>query len=230
MLPLILVSNLAVAAQLLEVRDGTTAAARVSATERTRLTIRDGRVHKVWGAEDKATYQADADAGELYITLEPQWRNRAFTIFVKDETGAVYTLALTPADVPGETITLVRPASLQPPMRPQAIEWETSQPYERTLADFLRHIASGKTPPGYARAATGREVNVWREAKVLFVERYVGGRLAGEVYELTNVDGSNMRLDEREFYRPGVLAVSVERHELAPGESTRLYLIVRDAP
>ena len=71
-------------------------------------------------------------------------------------------------------------------------------------------------------------MNIWREAKVLFVERYAGGRIACEVYKLTNVDASNMRLDEREFYRPGVLAVSVERHELQPGENTLLYLFVKE--
>jgi hypothetical protein len=96
----------AVAVQLLEVRDGAVVSARISGNEPNRLLVRKGRVHKVWGAEGKAELKPDTDVGQVYLQPADEWRQRPFSLFVKDEEGAVYTLVLTPADIPSETVTL----------------------------------------------------------------------------------------------------------------------------
>lgn len=219
-------TNSVLAVQLLEVRDGAVVSARISGNEPSRLVIRDGRIHKIWGADGKAVLKPDNDSGQVYLQPGEGWRTRPFSLFVKDEEGAVYTLVLTPADMPSETVTLVRPDRVRVSDRRKAVAWETEQPYERTLLELVRHMALGKLPDGYSQADIGREIKLWREARLVLLSRYTGGRLEGEIYELTNVDKKKMRLEEREFYRDGVLAVSIERHALPPGERTRIYLVV----
>jgi len=213
------------AAQVLEVRDGAVVTARISSKEPTRLLIRGGRVHKIWGAAGKAVLKPDTETGQVYLQPDEGYRTRPFSLFVKDEAGAVYTLVLRPADIPSETVTLVRPEKARAEARSKAVSWETSQPYERTLLELVRHMATGRVPEGYSRDRLHREVRLWREARLVLRERYFGGRLHGEIYVITNIDQKPLRMAEREFYRDGVLAVAIEKHELQPGEQTRIYLI-----
>lgn len=225
-LPVLLwATHSAVAGQLLEVRDGAVVTARISGNEPNRLVIRDGRIHRVWGAEGRVVLKPDNDSGQVYLRPADGWTTRPFSLFVKDEEGGVYTLVLTPTDMPSETVTLIRPQRTKLVDRRKAVAWETEHPYERTLLELVRHMARGELPEGYTKTEVEREIRLWQEARLVLVSRYTGGRLAGEVYELVNVDDEKMRLEEREFYRNGVLAVSVERHELAPGERTRIYLV-----
>jgi TraK protein. len=216
------------AAQLVEVRDGTVASVRISGNEPNRLVIRDGRVHKVWGADGKVVLKPDADTGQIYLQPTDGWRTRSFSIFVKDDLGGVYTLVMAPTDMPSETVTLVRPERAKGTDRRKAMAWETSMPYERTVIELIRHMALDSSPEGYSQTDIKREIKLWQEARLVLLSRYTGGKLEGEVYELTNVDGKKMRLDEQEFYRTGVLAVAIDRHELAPGSSTKVFLVVGD--
>lgn len=215
----------AVAVQLLEVRDGAVVSARISGIEPNRLLIRDGRVHKVWGAEGKTELKPDKETGQVYLQPAGEWRHRPFSLFVKDEEGAVYTLVLTPTDMPSETVTLIRPQRAPVVDREKAVTWETEQPYEKTLLDLVRNMSRGTLPNGYVRVEIDREIKLWREARLVVQARYLGGNIGGEIYELTNVDHKAIRLDEREFYRKHVLAVSIDRHALAPGASTKIYLV-----
>jgi len=218
-------ANSAFAVQLLEVRDGAVVSARISGNEPNRLLIREGRVHKVWGAEGKAVLKPDSDAGQVYLQPTDEWRHRPFSLFVKDEESAVYTLVLTPTDMPSETVTLVRPKRAPAVDREKAVSWETEQPYERTLLELVRHMARETLPDGYTRVKIGREIKLWREARLVVQTRYMGGHICGEAYELTNVDSKPIRLEEREFYRDHVLAVSIDRHALAPDARTMIYLV-----
>lgn len=228
--PLLLIlafsSQVALAAQLVEVRDGTVASVRISGNEPNRLVIRGGRVHKVWGADGKVVLKPDADTGQVYLQPSEGWRARTFSIFVKDDLGGVYTLVLAPTDMPSETVTLVRPERAKGVDRRKAEVWETGMPYERTLIELIRHMALDTSPEGYSQTDIKREIKLWQEAKLALLTRYTGSKLEGEVYEVTNIDSKKMRLDEREFYRAGVLAVAVDHHELEPGASTKVFLVV----
>jgi hypothetical protein len=123
---------------------------------------------------------------------------------------------------------LIRPERAPAVDREKAISWEAEQPYERTLLELVRHMAGETLPDGYTRVEIGREIKLWREARLVVQARYMGGHVNGEVYELTNVDSKDIRLEEREFYREHVLAVSIERHTLAPGARTKIYLVTEE--
>ena len=227
LLLILLWSGSAAAAERVEVRDGSVASAQISAHEANRLVIRNGRIHKVWGAEGKASLKADADTGQVYLLPDEGWTRQPFSLFVQDENGGVYTLSLTPANIPAETVMLVRADKTASVDTRKAQAWETSQPYEETLVALIKGMASGQTPDGYARTRLHHEFHLWQETNLVLTDRYTGSRLDGEVYAITNVTKKPLRLSEHEFYRPGVLAVSLDKHDLAAGATTTIYLVVR---
>jgi hypothetical protein len=87
-------------------------------------------------------------------------------------------------------------------------------------------MARGAVPEGYVPSSEAREIPLWTEARLVRIGRYAGDRI-GEVFELTNVSGAEMRLDEREFagLATHIQAVAIQAHTLAPGQSTRVYLV-----
>ena len=67
-------------------------------------------------------------------------------------------------------------------------------------------------------------VPLWTEA--LFVlTRVIDGPLKGEKYLLTNTSANAMVLDERELYRRQVIAISIAKPQLAPRETTEVFVI-----
>jgi conjugal transfer pilus assembly protein TraK len=74
-------------------------------------------------------------------------------------------------------------------------------------------------------AGGGLEFALWREARFVQVARYDVPGLVGEAYELTNISGQRMVIDERELYRPGVVSVSLRALQLAPGASTEVWIV-----
>jgi conjugal transfer pilus assembly protein TraK len=70
-------------------------------------------------------------------------------------------------------------------------------------------------------------VELWAEARFTLLTTFEGRELSGEKYLLVNVSQAPMVLAEEEFNRDGgdVVAVSIETHTLAPGESTNVFVI-----
>jgi conjugal transfer pilus assembly protein TraK len=73
-----------------------------------------------------------------------------------------------------------------------------------------------------------QEFQLWQGSRLWLLSKYEGSTLTGEHYRIQNTSVIPMRMDEREFYKPGVLAVSIEIHQLASQEATDVY-IVREA-
>jgi conjugal transfer pilus assembly protein TraK len=97
----------------------------------------------------------------------------------------------------------------------------------RALKGMLVAMAADRPPTDIRVDEVNRPIQLWQEAKFALVRLYEGRGLVGERYVLTNVSTQDMVLAEQEFDRErgGVLAVSIENHNLRPGESTSVYVI-----
>jgi conjugal transfer pilus assembly protein TraK len=146
-------------------------------------------------------------------------------LFRSDNAGRTYTLILTPADIPAETVML-KPRGQN---RPDAAQWERSQPYPQTLKRLLVQMARDSIPEGYEVVERGVLVPLWQEALFRLDREYRGDAFTAEVYTLTNRSGMEMVMEEREFFRPGVVAVAIEKSVLAPAAVTRVYVIHKEA-
>lgn len=219
------------ALQKLEVKPDASATARIALKETSRIKVDGMPIVDVFGSVYSPDNTAgelmvapDAASGELYVMPTAQaLPGKPINIFVKTEK-ATYTLLLTPVDVPSETVILsdrLSRAEGQAEAQPtgEAPDWL------RQIKNMMVVLTGSSVPPGYLSVPVGKPVGLWQEARFLEVRRVSHGRLAGSVFDLTNISAAPMVLDEREFFETGVLAIAIDKIQLAPSESTRVYVV-----
>lgn len=249
-------SGAALAAQALDVRDGDTALARISLRDQTRIRVDRGRITDVLGdIHDPASNPTgrlallrDEADGEVYVKPMPSsaWPSGVepasspgaaaapVKLDVKTDRGT-FALLLQPADVVGDTLVLrpIGPVGAAGAARARSEgEPRKASAHARSVKALALALANPDlegAPRATPVAGGGREVALWREARFVLRETQHTPGLVGESYELTNISGQRMVIDERELYREGVVAVAVKRLTLAPGEATPVWLI-RQAP
>jgi len=204
------------AAQVLTGKPEDTLRAIVSRDEPTLIRIEDQRIRRVFGTEGDFSVVADKDAGTVFI--KPTTDKPTFSVFVADEAGRTWRLHLAVTDGPSESILIKgRPA---PALSKSAARVSSRvQAIKQTLLAL-----ESSDDSGIDVRETNELVPLWKEAMFVLV-KVLNGPLRGEKYLLTNVSDKPMVIDERELYRRGVLAVSVERQELKPAETTAVYVI-----
>lgn len=202
-------------AQVLTGKPDDALSAMVSRSEPTMIRVEGHRIRRVFGAEGDFTVTPDKDAGTAYI--KPTTDKQAFSVFVSDESGRTWKLLLSVADGPTDSIIIKG--------KPEPGNKQADRDMARTQAikRVLLALESSDVTDMESRA-TNELVPLWKEAMFVLV-KVVDGPLRGEKYMLTNTSDKPMVIDERELYRRGVVAVSVERPELKSAETTAVYVI-----
>lgn len=142
-------------------------------------------------------------------------------VFFIVPSGEVFNMVFVPKEIPSQTVVV----RMSKEDITDALEWETSHSYVSGLKDLIKAMYEGRPPKGFSVKEVEEEKPVWKEAKITLKQVYRGATLQGEVYEVVNITKEPIRFVEKEFYEKGVLAVSLDRHELKPGEKTELYLV-----
>lgn len=239
------------AAQLLDLRDGDTTVTRVSVRDQTRLRVERGRVIDVIGdvfdadknPAGRVVVLKDDAEGEVYVKpmlpasvraadgslpagpLVSALQLAPVKLDIKTDRGTV-GLVLQAADVIGDTITL-RISGLEGRALPVEPIAKTAAHVRAAKALTLAMASPGMAGevPVQRLPGQGQEVALWKEARFVLVARYEVPGLVGEVYELTNVSGEAMVIDERELYRPGVVSVSLRELKLKPAATTKVWIV-----
>ena len=163
--------------------------------------------------------ECDVDKGEIYVR-PVGGPSKPVNLFVSTQ-HATYTLLLRRSDTPADTIVIrdktVRLSRVEPGGASAAAR--TSQ-HVRSLKGMLVAMSSERAPADIRVEEVNRPIQLWQEAKFALVRQYEGRGLIGERYLLTNVSSQEF---DRE--RGNVLAISIENHNLRPGESTTVYVI-----
>lgn len=184
--------------------------------------------------------ECDTDKGEVYVRPVPVFSGppgkgsdpaagKPISLFISTKY-STYTLLLHRSDVPAETIVL-RDKGVQAAAMDRAEGGSTGRqaPHVMGLKAMLVAMTAPRLPNDVQMQSVNREVPLWVEARFVLERTYSRRGYVGERYRLTNVSGNDMVLAEQEFDREGddVLAVSVENHNLRPGDSTAVYVIRR---
>lgn len=179
--------------------------------------------------------ECDADKGEIYVRPiggpggpgGPGGQGKPVNLFISTQQ-ATYTLLLRRSDTPADTIVIRDRTPRQAPAE-QGAAAPLSRPSAqiRSLKAMLVAMASDRVPTDVRVEEVNRPVQLWAEARFALTRVYEGRGLVGERYLLTNISDQNMVLAEQEFDREtgGVLAVSIENHNLRPGDSTTVFVI-----
>jgi conjugal transfer pilus assembly protein TraK len=220
-LPLLLaISAPATALQILDARDGETVLAKISQKEVTRIAFERSRIRKVTGNAGAFVLEKDEDKGQIFIRPVSAEATAPINIFVSSERSTV-ALLLQPVDTPSDTL-LIREARDSRAPGPRI---EQSARHVRTIKNLLLAMAGDHLPDDMVVREAGQELGLWPGVRLSLQRLWLGAGIVGEKYLLANSGDTALHLAERAFYKPGVMAVSVEHARLKPGESTNLFVI-----
>ena len=246
------------ALQLVEARDGVSVEAMVSIKEPTRIRIDGAPITDVFGniyssncangtpppnnsqnspainPTGELVLECDKDKGEVYIRPVGK-SSKPINLFVSSAQ-ATYTLLLHRSDTPADTIVIRDPSARllkqdNANPSPSGVSLGTSANHIRAMKALLVAMASDRVPPDMRVEEVNRIVPLWLEARLSLMRRYEGRGLVGEKYLLQNISPTLMVLAEQEFDREGaqVMGVSIENHNLQPGETTNVFVIRQEA-
>lgn len=211
------------AIELVHVVEGRTATVEVSASQPTLLRVEQGRLRAVRAEAAYLRVEPDRARGEAILTVQPG-APASITVFVSTERIA-FPLVLVPGDRPARTIVLreeLAPASAQPTATRTV---PGAGQHVREVKRLVLAAAAERPGADVQIKHINQPVRLWAELQVLHRRTLVAGSYQVEHWVLTNVSLSAVQLDEQELYDRGIAAVAIERHHLAPGESTAAYRV-----
>ena len=221
LLPLLLaLSSPASALQILDARDGETVLGKISQKEITRIRFERGRIRKVTGNAGEFVLEKDEEKGQIFIRPASAQSTKPINLFVSSERSTV-ALLLQPVDTPSDTI-VIREA--RDPIT-SASRMERSGLHVRTIKNLLLAMAGDALPEDMEVREPGLELALWPGVRLTLERAWLGAAIVGEKYQLANIGTTELNLAERDLYKPGVMAVSLEHRKLRPGESTNLFVI-----
>ena len=220
LLPLLLpLSNPAAALQILDAKDGETVLGKISQKEVTRINFERSRIRKVTGNAGEFVLEKDEEKGQIFIRPASPDSTKPINLFVSSDRSTV-ALLLQPVDTPSDTIVI---REGRDPLT--ASRSEKSGLHVRTLKNLLLARAGDALPEDMEVREPGRQLALWPGVRLTLQREWLGTGLVGEKYQLANIGTKDVNLVERDLYKPGVMAVSLEHTSLRPGEATNLFVI-----
>lgn len=242
----------ALALQRIDARDGVSVEAAIALKEPTRIKIDGAAITDVFGnihstncggpaapsaiqpnvptapainPAGEIVLECDKDKGEIYVKPVAAG-TKPINLFVSSGK-ATYTLILKRVDMPADTIVIVDRTQRPAPAEASARATGQAPNHVRAVKTMLIAMAGERTPTDVRVEEINRPLDLWAEAYFVLLRTYEGRGLIGETYRLTNVSSQPMVLAEEEFDREGagLVAVAIETHTLAPGESTHVFAI-----
>ena len=217
---LLSLANPAHALQVVDAHDGETVLAKISRKEVTRIAFEHGRVEKVTGNAGEFVLEKDDEKGHVFIRPADLQSARPINIFLTSRHSTV-ALLLQPVDTPSDTIVIREPQA-----RAQVrSHLGSSGRHVRTCKNLLLALAGDTLPEDMEAKEPGREVALWRGARLTLQRMLLGASVVGEKYQLTNIGPTDLAVAESDLFKSGVMAVSVEHTRLHPGDATNLFVI-----
>jgi conjugal transfer pilus assembly protein TraK len=226
LLPLLLAANhSACALQILDAKDGETVFGKISQKEVTRISVERGRIRKVTGNAGEFVLEKDEEKGQVFIRPASPDASKPINLFITSERGTV-ALLLQPVDTPSDTLVIRE--SRDPATAPSRVE--ASGRHLRTLKNLLLAMAGDALPDDMEVREPAQDLTLWPGVRLTLQRAWLGAGIVGEKYQLANTGNGALSLIERDLFKPGVMAVSLEHPSLGPGEATNLFVIRERRP
>ena len=223
----LLITSQVYATQIKGVIDNETITAKISSLDITRIIVQGDRIKTLKGIKGAYTRENDENNGEVYLQPSTLYQNAAFTVLIETEKKRHFTLLLTPVAVPGGTLMLV-PKGVG---REEAAQFEQSSDYQTTISHLIRAMATDSVPEGYSISEVDNKTlyHFGNIATLRLKTIYQGLHFQGQIYELTNTQSFPIKLDEKQFFKKGISAISLENVTVAPHGKIKLIRVVSHA-
>ena len=162
------------------------------------------------------------DSGNEYIYAETQ--SELFVVC----NNAVYTLLVTPANIPSVTLRLASPAG---DSFKKNIAHYQNMPLEKQALLLIREAYHGTYPTSYRISEATRKVSLSSDlvVQLLQVVDVDGVGLRLKKYLVKSLSKNSIEVNEQRFLSSlisqSILAVSVENHTLKPDQSTMVFVV-----
>lgn len=217
------------AQEVIDVGPKKTPEIRISRKDFNRIAIFDGRVKTLKFKAGELDVNPDETTGSAFVMPNV---SGTISTFVITASGQAHQVNLIPSDISSQTIVLrePKPDSAQGKgtgNEPKAVSQrvDRANSYDTAVKRIVGAMARGEKLADLRYEEFNQEFQLWQGTRLWLMSRYSGQTYTGENYRIQNITQSTMRLDEREFYKPGVLAVAIEIHQLAPNEATDVFLV-----
>lgn len=161
------------------------------------------------------------------------------SLFIGDDSDPVNALAVTvvPRDIPAVQVTLKVEGyepSVSRPIDPAAAEdFELSQPFLQTIRELFRTLATGEIPSGYGMAPVRGAHPMMPDCPMTGIrlrpmQEISGSQMVVLVARADNVGSVPAQINEEMCASDSVVAIAAwPRRELAPGQSTEVFIALR---
>lgn len=218
LLSLICFASTAHALQIKSLYKDNRVVADVSLNSINRIAIEEDRIAQVFGLTEDLVIETDNSTGQIFLRTK---QNKPIDLTVITEKQVTLDLSLLPKDISGETIIIKTNKSTEPAKVSAKI---TS--YLEQITTLMLAMANDQSTVGYSINKVYKEILLWDKIDLLQISEYVGNKLIGEVYSLTNKTKDRIFLTETQFgWQKGVAGVAIKKHALAPQETTHIYVI-----
>jgi|GEM_PF-3851834 len=158
----------------------------------------------------------------LFVRLNKKAPAELF-IILNDEENKVVNIILIPKDIPATTIEIIDPTK----KNEKAKRIEKSLPYEVVIRNMIISAKQNGKIDGYFNKSF-KDENIYYSTKDLFLQKLKelkGYKYMLEIWDITNISGSELYLKERDLYTQGMRAISLDKHRLSDNETTKAYIV-----
>lgn len=206
----------------------------IAATGLTRIAPDKGRLASLKYPE--ALLYVEPDKTGQYFVRPIDKTAKSIPLFVITESGLTHSIELRPVDAIAIGSIIVRETPPAPKPIPvatgagaEARQPPTDKPnsLDSAVRRLTLQMARSEQSTDVLAVPMNVEIPLWRGTRYIHRSQWRGRSLWGDAFELQNVSDSVIRVAEQEFFTPGVVAVSVEVHEIPPGAATNVYVVRR---
>lgn len=191
----------------------------ISKDQQTRIAIEEDRIQQIFGAEGLFDIQSDDERGQIFLKPLQAGNTKPLSITIVTEGGLTQDLRLMPKDTEAQSI-LFKPlvkVEKAPVTRPSIEEERVA------LLKAMKAFEEIGTYDKFPLEKADRDVAAPLLLDPLLI--YKNETQTGRVYRLKNSGKEQIDLSEKDFYRSGDTAISLEKRALFPGDETFLYII-----
>jgi conjugal transfer pilus assembly protein TraK len=210
------------ALQIVEPVEGQNSFVKISAKETTRIYIDGGQLVTLYHTEGELVLEKDDERGQIFI--RPVILDKPINVRLLSGSGVTYNLVMQAVDIPQEDIAIREPFDMRTD-RNAGNTKSYSGNLIRAVRSMMSAMASDEPPSAVDMRETRQELALWENTRFVMVGVFNERELVGEKFVLTNTGSAVIRMVEQELYRNGVVAISIENMELAPGQSTFVYIV-----
>lgn len=236
--------------QVLKVSEHKRLEASICPDSMNRLAVSNDRITQIFG--DEGTFESQNDEGTGQVFLKPTAENgaKSLSLTLITEQGLTQDLTLKPTAPSAATLILTRGLSDQnsgqyrgqgafrddAPWNAQTQGFDLSSGKALSLSEqvlsVLKGAIGGQLPliqdgPTLSNDIRAKENPRAEACGLTLTQSWQGGAYIIQAFEVRNITETPLELQEKDFYRPGDLALSLQKRVLSLGEKTMLYVVCR---